>query len=128
MTTAGLNTGLMTQMFHSDFKQHLKAIESLHGFASADTLAALQSNLDLILKWLTLRFFETNPSVLLRSLAYLQDVFSLLGDADYHMHEMEAVAFVPYLVNKVGDPKDPVRNSVKTILKKLGNVSSFNHL
>ncbi len=151
MATAALNTTLVTQMFHNDFKQHLKAIESLHVFLSPETLPALQvtslscsgslspylyrpflplpsiqSNLDLVLKWITLRFFETNPSVLLKSLAYLQEVFSLLADADYHMHETEAVSFVPYLVNKVGDPKDPVRNSVKAILRKLGNVSNVN--
>jgi hypothetical protein len=122
MTTANFNTTLTTQMFHSDFKQHLKAIESLHSYLPND-LAALQANLDLILKWITLRFFETNPSVILKCLAYLLDVFTQLSDADYHMHEVEAASFVPYLVNKVGDPKDPVRNNVKNILRKLGSVS-----
>lgn len=60
----------MVQMFHADFKQHLKAIETLSGYINAD-IEGLVSNLDLILKWITLRFFETNPSVLLRSLDYL---------------------------------------------------------
>jgi len=122
MTMANFNGSLMTQMFHNDFKQHLKAIESLHAHLDKD-MGALQANLDLVLKWVTLRFFETNPSVILKCLAYLLDVFSRLSDADYHMHEVEAVSFVPYLVNKVGDPKDNVRNSVKNILRKLGNVS-----
>jgi cytoskeleton-associated protein 5 len=70
MTNANFNRTLMVQMFHADFKQHLKAIETLSNYINAD-IEGLVANLDLILKWITLRFFETNPSVLLRSLDYL---------------------------------------------------------
>lgn len=62
---------------------------------------ALTANLDLILKWLTLRFFDTNPSVLLRGLEYLQDVFQILTAEGYTMSEAEAASFLPYLVLKV---------------------------
>ena len=56
METASFNQTLMTQMFHSDFKQHLKAIESLHAYVGqCETTGVLQANLDLILKWMTLR-------------------------------------------------------------------------
>ena len=30
---------------------------------------------------------------------------------------LEAVSFIPYLVNKVGDPKDQVRSSIRTMMK-----------
>lgn len=82
------------------FRYHIKAIESL----SEDLLEnsqALISNLDLILKWLTLRFFDTNPSVLLKGLEYLQSVFNILIDSQYRMLDNEASAFIPYLVLKV---------------------------
>ena len=59
-------------------------------------------NLDLILKWLTFRFFDTNTSVLLKVLEYLLALFDMLADEDYHMQELEASSFVPFLVNKVG--------------------------
>jgi len=62
---------------------------------------ALVSNLDLILKWLTLRFFDTNPSVLLKGLDYLQLVFNMLTEDQYHMLETEAASFIPYLIIKV---------------------------
>jgi cytoskeleton-associated protein 5 len=58
-------------------------------------------NLDLILKWLTLRFYDTNTSVLLKALEYLQGLFGLLAGQDYHLAEQEASSFIPYLVNKV---------------------------
>lgn len=81
-------------------RYHLKAIESL-GDDLADNSQALISNLDLILKWLTLRFFDTNPSVLLKGLEYLQCVFNMLIDREYRMLDNEAAAFIPYLVLKV---------------------------
>lgn len=59
------------------------------------------ANLDLVLKWLTLRFFDTNPSVILKGLEYLSIVFQYLIEADYTMAEYEANCFIPYLVLKV---------------------------
>lgn len=59
------------------------------------------ANLDLVLKWLTLRFFDTNPSVILKGLEYLSQVFGYLMDSDYTMAEYEANCFIPYLVLKV---------------------------
>ncbi|CAB4053900.1 CKAP5 [Lepeophtheirus salmonis] len=71
-------------------------------------LDGLKDNLDLILKWLTLRFFETSPSVLMKGLRPL--------------------SFIPYLVNKVGDPKEAIRNSIKEILKIMSQVYAANKL
>ncbi len=58
MTTASFNQTLMTQMFHSDFKQHLKAIEALSSTVGPNNVNALKANLDLILKWMTLRYLS----------------------------------------------------------------------
>ena len=66
--------------------------------AGSESTAA---NLDLILKWLTLRFFDTNTTVLMKELEYLQVVLSILADEGFHLHDLEAISFVPYLVNKV---------------------------
>lgn len=57
--------------------------------------------LDLILKWLTLRFFDTNTSVLMKALEYLKLLFTLLSDEEYHLTENEASSFIPYLILKV---------------------------
>lgn len=55
----------------------------------------------MILRYLTLKFFETNTSVLLKALEYLQSLFSMLSAEEYHLQEIEAYSFIPYLVNKV---------------------------
>ena len=118
LLAANFNKSLMAMMFHADFKQHLKAIEMLVSYVESD-IEALISNVDLILKWMTLRFFETNPSVNLKGLEYLNMVFNVLSECDdgYSLHEIEATSFIPYLVIKIGDPKDQIRASCKAILK-----------
>ena len=58
-------------------------------------------NLDMILKWMTIRFFDTNPSMLNKALEYIRLVFTMLSDEDYHLAELEAIAFIPYLIIKV---------------------------
>ncbi|XP_023289884.1 protein mini spindles isoform X2 [Orussus abietinus] len=121
MSAANVNKTLMANMFHSDFRYHLKAIEALTEDLPGNS-KALVSNLDLILKWLTLRFFDTNPSVLLKGLDYLQTVFNLLIEDQYHMLENEAASFIPYLIIKIGDPKDAVRNGVRALFKQIALV------
>ncbi|CAB0035199.1 unnamed protein product [Trichogramma brassicae] len=109
MSTANVNKTLM-------------AICSMLIFDLPTNSKALVSNLDLILKWLTLRFFDTNPSVLLKGLEYLQTVFNFLIEDQYHMLENEASSFIPYLIIKIGDPKDAVRNGVKALFKQIAMV------
>lgn len=118
LVAANFNKSLMAMMFHADFKQHLKAIEMLVSHVETD-IEGLIANVDLILKWMTLRFFETNPSVNLKGLEYLNMVFNVLSDYDdgYSLHELEATSFIPYLVIKIGDPKDQIRASCKSILR-----------
>jgi hypothetical protein len=62
---------------------------------------ATLNNLDLILKWHTLRFFDTNTTVLMKQLEYLQLVLNMAAAESYNLHDLEAVSFIPYLVNKV---------------------------
>lgn len=119
MAAANVNKTLIFNMFHTDFRYamaylveipvltcicycryHLKALEALTEDLSENS-TALICNLDLILKWLTLRFFDTNPSVLLKGLEYLHTVFNMLIENKYHMLENEASAFIPYLTLKV---------------------------
>lgn len=116
MTTANWGRTLLSNCFHNDFKYHIKAIDTLNECLTGSTDATV-ANLDLILKWLALRFFDTNPSVIIRGLEYLQQLFSALVNLGYRILELEAVSFVPYLILKMGDPKDTVRKGVREILK-----------
>lgn len=119
METANFNKSLMGQLFHDDFKFHIKALETLTK-AIEDLPDATLSNLDLILRWLTLRFFETNPTVIVKAIDYMQALFSMLINVkQYHLTEYEANAFIPYFIGKLGDPKDPIRKGFRLIIKQI---------
>uniref|UniRef100_A0A240PP00 TOG domain-containing protein n=1 Tax=Anopheles atroparvus TaxID=41427 RepID=A0A240PP00_ANOAO len=118
MQTANVNKGLMVNMFHDDFRYHLKVIDALMEDL-ANNEEALICNLDLVMKWLSLRFYDTNPSVLLKGLEYLNQVFQRLVDRQYVLADIEGSSFVPHLLIKIGDPKDVVRNGVRSLLRQI---------
>lgn len=123
MMTANVNKSLMANMFHDDFRYHLKVIESL--MEDLYEMQGLICNLDLVLKWLSLRFYDTNPSVLLKGLEYLNLVFQKLVDASYVLTDVEGTSFIPHLLTKIGDPKDAVRNGVRQLLRQICLVYPF---
>ncbi|GIY80106.1 hypothetical protein CDAR_186242 [Caerostris darwini] len=127
MTAANWSKTLISHCFHNDFKFHIKGIDLLIESLSNSTEASA-ANLDLILKWLALRFFDTNPSVLIKSLEYLQVLFQALISINYHMLEPEAASFVPYLILKIGDPKDTVRKGVREIIKSISRVYPYSKM
>ena len=43
----------------------------------------------------------------------MNEVFVALSKKRYAMHDLEALCFIPYLVNKMGDPMDQVRAAIK---------------
>lgn len=124
MTTANVNKGLTANMFHDDFRYHLKVIDTLIEDLPNNTQGQI-CNLDLILKWLSLRFYDTNPSVLLKGLDYLNFMFQTLRDTRYTLTDNEGSSFIPHLLTKIGDPKDSVRNGVRQILRQICLVYPF---
>uniref|UniRef100_A0A182YB26 TOG domain-containing protein n=1 Tax=Anopheles stephensi TaxID=30069 RepID=A0A182YB26_ANOST len=118
MQSANVNKALMVNMFHEDFRYHLKVIDALMEDLATNE-EALICNLDLVMKWLSLRFYDTNPSVLLKGLEYLNQVFQRLVDRQYMLADIEGSSFVPHLLIKIGDPKDVVRNGVRTLLRQI---------
>uniref|UniRef100_A0A8C3KIP3 Cytoskeleton associated protein 5 n=1 Tax=Calidris pygmaea TaxID=425635 RepID=A0A8C3KIP3_9CHAR len=109
---------LQDEMFHADFQHHNKALAVMIEHLESEKDGVI-SCLDLILKWLTLRFFDTNTSVLMKTLEYLKLLFSLLSQEEYHLTENEASSFIPYLILKVGEPKDVIRKDVRAILNRM---------
>ncbi|XP_009704829.1 PREDICTED: cytoskeleton-associated protein 5 isoform X2 [Cariama cristata] len=109
---------LQDEMFHADFQHHNKALAVMIEHLESEKDGVI-SCLDLILKWLTLRFFDTNTSVLMKALEYLKLLFNLLSQEEYHLTENEASSFIPYLVLKVGEPKDVIRKDVRAILNRM---------
>ncbi|XP_041753854.1 cytoskeleton-associated protein 5-like [Coregonus clupeaformis] len=112
---------LQEELFSHDFQHHIKAINSMIECLEEEHEATVAC-LDLVLKWYTLRFFDTNTSVLMKALEYLKLLFLSLSKHNYHLSEQEATSFIPYLVLKVGESKDVVRKDVRAIMGMLCKV------
>ncbi|CAL8379153.1 unnamed protein product [Arctogadus glacialis] len=118
---------LQDELFHADFHHHIKAINAMTEHLEAE-MASMVSCLDLVLKWFTLRFFDTNTSVLMKALEFLKLLFPLLCQQDYRLSELEANAFIPYLILKMGESKDVVRKDVRFIMANLAKVYAVSRL
>ncbi|KAF7653352.1 hypothetical protein LDENG_00084060 [Lucifuga dentata] len=112
---------LLDELFHFDFQRHVKAIGVMMERLQCESEATI-SCLDLVLKWFTLRFFDTNTTVIMKVLEYLKLLFTMLSRENYHLTEYEANSFIPYLILKVGESKDVVRKDVRAILTMLCKV------
>ncbi|KAM9470532.1 cytoskeleton-associated protein 5 isoform 2-T2 [Clarias gariepinus] len=106
------------ELFHYDFQRHVKAVNAMIEHMEAEAEAVVGC-LDLILKWFTLRFFDTNTSILMKAMEFLKLLFTMLSRENYHLSEYEASSFIPYLILKVGESKDVVRKDVRAILTML---------
>ena len=97
--------GLVGKLFSDDFRDHIAAMnrfEEFIQFASDDeTKAKYVANLDLIFKYLTLRFFDTNTSVLFKALELTESIVSFMDNCNYRLSEYEASSFLPFLILKV---------------------------
>uniref|UniRef100_A0A0K0CW66 Cytoskeleton-associated protein 5 n=1 Tax=Angiostrongylus cantonensis TaxID=6313 RepID=A0A0K0CW66_ANGCA len=111
---------LVAMLFNKDFRQHLKAIELLNKVILTDSFPSLVKNSDLLLKWCTLRFYETNPAVLIK-VGILQ-VLVLVQSFDEPMSTEEMYAFVPHLLIKSGEQKESMRNAVREIIDVITDI------
>ncbi|XP_033117139.1 cytoskeleton-associated protein 5-like isoform X3 [Anneissia japonica] len=116
-----VSPSLFTALFHADFKYHITALTTLKEAVTSHKEACIGA-LDVLLKWVTLRFFDTNTSVNIKALEFLQVLFNMLAEEDYSMHDYEASAFLPYLVLKIGENKENIRKMVRSCIKTITKI------
>ncbi|XP_070564717.1 cytoskeleton-associated protein 5-like isoform X2 [Ptychodera flava] len=112
---------IITSLFHSDFKNHINALNTLIECVDNNKEAVI-SNSDLLLKYVSIRFFDTNTTVILKCLEFLSILFTMLAEEKFNLSELEANAFIPYFVTKFGDAKEAVRREVRGIIKMITKV------
>lgn len=64
------------------------------------------ANADLLFKYLTIRFFDTNTSMLIKCLDLAQHLVAVFDSEGAPLSEYEAVSFLPFLINKVTNTKE----------------------
>ncbi|XP_075242780.1 cytoskeleton-associated protein 5-like [Convolutriloba macropyga] len=105
-------------LFHADFKYHLQAMQILTDFCQPENEDVLCSNVDVILKWVSLRLFDTNTTVILKVLDLTLAVFTQCSNQSLMLTDLEAQSFFPYMImQRIGDPKEEIRKKVQALIK-----------
>ncbi len=115
---AGFNQTLKTQLFHNDFNFHKKGLNTLIEAVEKYQDETI-SNLDLILRWLTLNFLNSKPAFILLSIDYMFALFQMLSNRNYQLIAYEAESFFPYLIIKFGDPIEKICKEFRKIIKQI---------
>ena len=131
---------LQSWLFDKDFKAHIKVLDILiAGVTTPDdgeTAAPLADealcSIDLLLKWTTLRFFDTNPAVHRKTMQFLQELFNTLAVEGGEFADQDAHAFLPYLMTQSGHKLESVRQDThqicRTICKTYSTSKMFMYL
>ncbi|KAM9184366.1 cytoskeleton-associated protein 5-like [Mergus octosetaceus] len=111
-----VSRSFQVELFHPSFLHQIKALAVMIRHLETEKEGVI-SCLDLILKWLSLRFFDSNTWVLIKSLEYLNLLLTLLIQEKYQLTENEALSFLPYLILKMGEPRKVICKLVHAVLK-----------
>ncbi|KAJ1559763.1 Microtubule-associated protein, microtubule dynamics during spindle orientation, partial [Cladochytrium tenue] len=127
-----MGAGVVNQMFSTDHykeKDFISALSSIDDYIvaaikrggsddAADAKSRVFSNADLILKYLTIRFFDTNTSMLIKCLELLEHLFTMMDGEGWILTDYEASCFFPYFIQKVGDNKETMRAKIRGIMRQ----------
>lgn len=118
---------IQTWLFDKDFKAHIKVLDILiagittpdDGESAAPLADEALCSIDLLLKWTTLRFFDTNPAVHRKTMQFLQELFNTLAMEEGEFADQDAGAFLPYLMNQSGHKLESVRQDTHQICRTI---------
>ncbi|GAA5878237.1 hypothetical protein JCM16303_002695 [Sporobolomyces ruberrimus] len=83
------------------------------------------ANLDLIIKYITLRMGLTSTTITVKCLDLIDHFMPLLVQSGYKMSDYEATPLLACLISKVGDGKETIRQRVRGIFKTICSVYPF---
>jgi len=118
-TPSTIGTNLKDQLLSSDSKQHSEAVASITQFATSDHFQQVVDNLDLLLKWASLRLYDGGLPVVLKCLELLQCLLGLLSQNNYQLLDLECDVILRSLVEKLSHNDEKIRKFSEDILKLL---------
>lgn len=135
---------LVTQLFshdHNAVNDHVAGLSIIHDFFSAaesgsDKYGATTEDVrvvglacsDLALKYVSLKIHEPQSNLVSRCLDVVEAVISFLRSLDAQIDDSEALCFVPTLIYKLGDAREPVRIRVQKIIQSLSKIYAYSRI
>lgn len=83
---------------------------------------------DLALKYISIKIHEPQSNLVARCLDVVEAVVSFFRGLNAQFDDSEALCFVPTLIYKLGDAREPVRVRVQNIVQSLPKVYAFSRI
>uniref|UniRef100_A0A7N1A6B8 TOG domain-containing protein n=1 Tax=Kalanchoe fedtschenkoi TaxID=63787 RepID=A0A7N1A6B8_KALFE len=109
---------LHRRLLSADFKKQVDGLEMLQK-AMPSIRREIIEVLDVLLRWVVLRFCESNTTCLLKVLEFLPELFDMLREENYILTDAEAAIFLPCLIEKSGHNFDKVREKMRELIKQI---------
>ncbi|KAI8998718.1 ARM repeat-containing protein [Trametes punicea] len=119
---------------HNAVNDHVSGLSMIQDFyASAQTgddqqQAVCIANSDLALKFVSIKVHEPQSNLVQKCLDVVDAVLAFLQSVDYQLSDQEAMCFIPTIVHKLGDPREPVRARVSQIVQTLPKVYAYSRV
>ncbi|KAJ6596858.1 microtubule associated protein [Mycena vulgaris] len=96
--------------------------------ADATVEAVCLANFDLPLKYASIKLHEPQPNLISKCLDVVETVLAFLRSVNYQLTDNEALCFIPTVVYKLGDAREPVRVRVQQIIQELPRVYAYSRV
>ncbi|THH12641.1 hypothetical protein EW146_g7506 [Bondarzewia mesenterica] len=111
-----------------DFYSQLQAGDNPYGLSPDDLKTVGIANCDLTLKYVSIKVHEPQSNLVSKCLDVVDAVLGFMKSIDYQLTEPEALCFIPTLVYKLGDAREPVRVHVQQIFQTLSKVYAYSRV
>ncbi|XP_031503341.1 protein MOR1 isoform X2 [Nymphaea colorata] len=109
---------LHRRLLSTDFKKQVDGLEMLQRALPSIGKEILEM-VDILLKWIVLRFCESNTTCLLKVLEFLPEFIDALKTDGYTLTEAEASIFLPCLIEKSGHNIEKMREKLRDLMKQI---------
>ncbi|KAI9446224.1 armadillo-type protein [Lactarius indigo] len=111
-----------------DFFSDLQSGAEGLGLTEDDARTIGMANSDLALKYVSIKVHEPQSNLVAKCLDVVDAVLAFLRNIDCQLTETEATCFIPTLVHKFGDAREPVRVRVQQIFQILPKVYAYSRI
>ncbi|KAG6854306.1 hypothetical protein C0991_008201 [Blastosporella zonata] len=119
---------------HNAVNDHISGLGTMSDFylnaqnADQNVETVCLANLDLPLKYASIKAHEPQPNLISKCLDVVEAVLAFLRSVNYQLTDGEALCFIPTMTFKLGDAREQVRGRVQQIIRTLPKVYAYSRV
>ncbi|GLB34986.1 putative microtubule associated protein [Lyophyllum shimeji] len=119
---------------HNAVNDHIQGLTTISDFfanaqdADENVETVCLANLDLPLKYVSIKVHEPQPNLVSKCLDVVEVVLGFLRGVNYQLTDGEAICFIPTMIFKLGDAREQVRGRVQQIIRTLPMVYAYSRV